>query len=148
MEGKNLGVNTLFVSSNSKVPYNKLRNFLLDDSLSISKIYFGAGRQDFLGFDSDESFVKFKDFVRESNVSVTIETTLENFNNLKNYVDFCEVVLSIRNKNISIFSDIKLKIDDYQTARVFDNSICYDTDLSTVNEERYSCDKVLLNLEA
>ena len=148
MEGENLGENTLFVSSNSKLSYNDICNFLEDTSLNISKVYLGAGRQDFLGFTNTESFSRFYRYCINYAINVTIETTPENLTNLSEYLDFCEIILSIRNSKIPVSSNIKLKIDDYTTARIFSNDLYFDTDLSNVSQDRYSCDKVLLDKES
>lgn len=141
MEGALLGITTLFICSNMQLQYKDIQEFLVQDD--ISKVYLGAGRQDFLGFVSTEDFVLFKNYCINNNIAVTIETTPNSLPLLINCLDFAEIIITIRNANIPVTSNIVFKLDDYKTARLFDNHNYYDTDLSDVNSNRYSCDTLL-----
>ena len=141
MEGASLGITTLFICSNTQLQYKDIQEFLVRDD--ISKVYLGAGRQDFLGFVSTEDFVLFKNYCINNSIAVTIETTPNSLPLLINFLDFAEIIITIRNTDIPVTSNILLKLDDYKTARLFDNRSYYDTDLSDVSSNRYACDTLL-----
>lgn len=141
MEGVSLGERTLFICSTEKIDYSAVKNFVLESD--ISKVYLGAGRENFLGFTDDNLVKEFRQDCIAKNASITIETTPENVPNILAYLPFCEVIIVIRDPIISVDFNVKLKLDDYKTARIFDNSKYYDTDLSDVSDQRYSCDTIL-----
>lgn len=145
MEGALLGTITLFICSNTQLRYKDIQEFLVQGD--ISKVYLGAGRQDFLGFVSEADFILFKKYCMDNSISVTIETTPDSLPLLTDYLDFAEIIITIRNANIPVTSNIVFKLDDYKTARLFDNHSYYDTDLSDVSNNRYSCDTVLYEKE-
>lgn len=147
-EGYELGEMTLFVCSDEKIDFWKLLN-IIDNNNDIAKIYLGAGRLQFKGFETAKDNIRFKAYCKSHNLKLTIETEVEDLKYLSDYFNYAEIILSIRTTTFKIedVKNIKLKLDDYNIARVYDNLIYFDTDLLDVSNNKYSCDKIIYEEE-
>ena len=147
-EGFDLDEMTLFICSNEKLNLDNLIE-IINNNNDIVKIYLGAGRQKFKGFTTQKDDIKFKAYCKSHNLKLTIETEFENLKYLIDYLNYAEIVLTIRTTYFKIndVKDIKLKLDDYDTARIYDNVIYFDTDLLDVSDNRYSCDEIIYEEE-
>ena len=148
MEGEYLGGQTLFVCSDEKVDANLILPYLADSSLGISRVYLGAGRVEFHGFLSDEQIDEFINVCLQNSVHVVLETCSTDLSlvyHMLNLLDM-EVILTVRDSNISDTINIHLKIDNNKVARVFDNKLFFDTDIRGI-VDTYTCDVVILDSE-
>lgn len=144
MEGFYLGEITLFVCSDKKLNLDKLINILSDNN-DISKVYLGGGRQQFKGFETKGDANAFISYCKTRNIKLTIETEVAYLNDLKDYLEYAEIIVTIRIEDFEIknIHDIKLKLDDYKFVRIYDNWHYYTTDLSDVVDNKYSCDEMI-----
>lgn len=143
LEGFEQQVDTLFICSNSYLDFNFIKKFIKDNS--VNRVYLGAGRQRFKGFGNYKSDKKFVDFCKQNNIKLIIETEPNYLVDLLYFLNYAEIILTIRLNSFKINNiyDIKLKLDDYSTARIFNNNSFIDTDLSQVSDNRYSSDIIL-----
>ena len=148
MEGSAKGLNTLFICSDESVDVNTFSSYLEDKSLNISRIYLGAGRVEFCGFLNSEQYIDFFKLCSENHIHVILETTQADINRFKDLLEFedLEIVITVRAYSLPIDIDVYLKLDNYVTARIFDNKNFFDTDIVGV-QDLYNCDVVLFDSE-
>ena len=145
MEGKSIGIDTLFIQTNKLLNINTVTEII--NKYNIKRVYLGGGRLDFVGFE-DSKDQQFIDFCKLNSIELLIETSLTNLLTLTTYLEYATIIITVRDNNFKIadFKNVFFKLDDYDNCILYDllTAKSYITNLDSVKDNKYDCDKIIL----
>lgn len=146
MEGKDKGIETLFVQSDTLLDYNKLIQLLRENN--VKRVYLGAGRTPYPGMQTDSGEFIFINYCNQNNIRIVIETKPQHLYLLSNFYSSAEIIVSIFSSllpnTMKLIKGIDFKLDNYKDTIVFNADNKYHTSLDTLNGVTYDCDRIIL----
>lgn len=144
LEGFDKGIPTMFIASDVK----NRTSFILEllETWKIQRIYLGAGRTDFQGFDNNQLFL---DECKNKNISVVIEVDLSSINENISYMinnEDVKVIYTVRNRTNKFpvkKENTYLKYDDFTDVYVFDIKNSSQTSLNDLKGMTFEQDTVI-----
>lgn len=139
MEGTRVGIMTLFVCADKEVPI-KLIIAQLQQNPDIRRVYFGAGRHEFVGVDD---FKGLYDFLFRQSIEIVIETSpLSLYHFIECYDTLITTFIVTRYNMPYTFNNLQFKTDDLKVVKIYNATS--QTSLETLKDNNlFNCDIML-----
>ena len=140
MEGTDIGMITMFVCSDVKIPTKKVIG-LLEQNREVRRLYFGAGKEQFEGVDDWNGLY---DYVFRRSIDIIIEVP---YHRLYEYIDKYDTLsttfICSSYEFPYTYNNLQFKTDDTKVVTVY-NAVAR-TSLDTLKENNlFTCDIMLL----
>jgi hypothetical protein len=146
LEGFDKGIITLFVASDNIINESIIINQL--ELNNIQRVYLGAGRTPFPGFNNTRTFI---DYCSNNSIKVIIEVDgIKSLLQAETDIIKEDIVVPIytfrvQGSNNIVKDNSLFKYDDYNQVIVFKNSQSSYTDLDTLNGMVFEADTILID---
>lgn len=147
LEGFDKGIVTLFVASNTVIDETIIIQQLIN--YDIHRIYLGAGRTAFPGFNSIKTFIN---YCIDNNVTVLIEVDLlkplliSETNIIEEHIVTPIYTIRANSTDVTLKKNSLFKYDDYSNVIVFKHNQSAHTNLDNLHGMVFEADTVLIDI--